>query len=56
MGCYIHAGLNKAGSSFVQSVLTANATILGSAGISYLDGGRHSGNSKALSVAMRASD
>lgn len=56
MECYIHAGLNKAGSSFVQSVLTANATILGSAGISYLDGGRHSGNSKALSVAMRASD
>ena len=56
MECYIHAGLNKAGSSFVQSVLTANSDGLQAAGISYLNGGRHSGNSKALSQAMRAGD
>ncbi|MCT4556800.1 MAG: hypothetical protein N4A61_01960 [Pelagimonas sp.] len=56
MECFIHVGLNKAGSSFVQSVLRANPDPLAAAGISYFKGGRHSGNAKALAFALRDGD
>lgn len=56
MELFIHAGLNKTGSSFIQCVFHANSDILSDSGIAYKGGSPTAGNANELSIALRARD
>lgn len=56
MKIYIHAGLNKTGSSYLQEMFFANADALQREGIAYYGGERPGGNAAELSYAIRRND
>ncbi len=56
MELYLHAGLNKTGSSYLQEMFYANSDSLGAESISYLGGERPGGNAAELSYAIRRND
>lgn len=56
MELYIHAGLNKAGSSYIQEVLYVNSDRLREYGISYHCGEIKGANATPLSLAIRRSN
>ena len=56
MKLFLHAGLNKTGTSSLQMLFQANQAHLAASGISYFAGQEIAGNAGALSYALRAED